>query len=155
MAVSFTFTLVGDSELSNLDRESGAPTYGLTQTGAGSAYAIPGVLDFKAGTNSTLIASKVRQALSTQAFGQGSRGEIPWRPEFGAGITTMRFSALKSSLPAVVSSYVREALERWVPEVTLQDVGVKQDTSIGRLIVRVVYLENDSKKTVAATITTG
>jgi phage baseplate assembly protein W len=67
----------------------------------------------------------------------------------------MRFSALKASLPAVVSSYVREALERWVPEVTLQDVGVKQDTSIGRLIVRVVYLENDSKKTVAATITTG
>ena len=155
MALSFSFTMVDESELPVVDRESGVATFGLTQTGAGSAYALPGALDFKAGTNSVLIASKVKQVLSTQAFGTGSQGELPWRPEFGASISTLRFASLKDSLPAVVSTYVKEALERWVPEVTLRNVGVKSDAKLGILTVRVIYTENDSKKTVAATITAG
>lgn len=156
MPLSFNFELIEEPELSNVDREAGVTSpQGLTQTGAGSAYALPGALDFKAGTNSALISSKVRQALSTQSAGPGSRGEIPWRPEFGCSLSSLRFSALRETLPAAVSSYVQEALRRWVPEVTLKQVGVKSTPDIGLLTVRVIYTENDSKKTVAATITAG
>ncbi len=94
--------------------------------------------DFAAGSGSELLASKVRQALLTEAATARSSGELPWRTNFGAGLGLLRHRANDAVLRELARVYVRDALKRWVPGARLVGLDVQQDgpTLVLRINVR-------------------
>ena len=93
--------------------------------------------DFAVGSGETLLASKVRQALLTEGATQRSSGELPWRTNFGAGLTLLRHQRNDAALKELARVYVRDALKRWVPEATVIGVEADGDAEILTLRVRV------------------
>ena len=156
--INLEFSLLDSSGLPVVDRDQSVGLFtgtSQTTTGLSTRFVRDGNGDFLSQTGSSLIRSKVEQVLGTLAYGAAGKGELQWRPEFGSSISALRFSNLTDSLPNVVASYVRSALTRYVPEVQLNQVGVKADKDAKLLTVKVVYTELESKATIAATISVG
>ncbi|GEL75684.1 GPW/gp25 family protein [Myxococcus virescens] len=93
--------------------------------------------DFAAGTETQLLASKVRQVLLTEGATPHSTGELPWRTSFGAGLSRLRHQRNDSVLAELVRVYVRDALARWLPGVQLVQIRVEQEAATLTLRVRV------------------
>ncbi|ADO70410.1 GPW/gp25 family protein [Stigmatella aurantiaca] len=93
--------------------------------------------DFAAGTGAELLASKVRQVLLTEGATPHSTGELPWRTNFGAGISRLRHQSNTTVLAELARVYVRDTLARWLPGVQLVQVRVEQDAAMLTLHVRV------------------
>ena len=71
-------------------------------------------------------------------------GERVMRPEFGCEIHSLIFSPANHQTAAVAERYVREALERWEPRITLEEVEVTPGaTDLGELFIRLVYSLKD------------
>ena len=75
--------------------------------------------DFASGSGRELLASKVRQALLTEGTTPQSSGELPWRTSFGSALHTLRHQRNDAVLSELACVYVRDALQRWVPEAEL------------------------------------
>lgn len=75
--------------------------------------------DFASGSGRALLASKVRQALLTEGTTPFSSGELPWRTAFGSALHTLRHQRNDAALAELARVYVRDALQRWVPEAEL------------------------------------
>jgi phage baseplate assembly protein W len=87
--------------------------------------------DYAKASGAQLLASKVRQVLLTEGATPRSSGELPWRTNFGAGVSLLRHQRNDLVLQELARVYVREALERWLPGVLLEDVEVERhDTSL-------------------------
>lgn len=93
--------------------------------------------DFAVGSGEALLASKVRQALATEAATARSSGELPWRTNFGAGLALLRHQRNNAALKELARVYVRDALNRWVPGATLVSLAVEQEGPALTLRVRV------------------
>jgi phage baseplate assembly protein W len=78
--------------------------------------------DFATGTGRELLASKVRQVLMTEGPSPRSHGELPWRTSFGSSLHLLRHQRNDEVLAELARVYVRDALQRWVPEVELVEV---------------------------------
>ena len=102
--------------------------------------------DFAVGSGETLLASKVRQALLTEGSTPRSSGELPWRTNFGAGLTLLRHQRHDAALKELARVYVRDALKRWVPEATV--VGVEAEGDAETLTLRVRVRTRDTTATV-------
>jgi phage baseplate assembly protein W len=93
--------------------------------------------DFAVGMGETLLISKVRQALLTEGATPRSSGELPWRTNFGAGLTLLRHQRNDAVLGELAQVYVRDALTRWVPGAQLLGVELQQAGTSLSLRVRV------------------
>jgi uncharacterized protein len=93
--------------------------------------------DFAAGDGEALLASKVRQALLTEAATARSSGELPWRTNFGAGLALLRHQRNDAALQELARVYIRTALARWVPGAELVSLEVTQDSASVTMLVRV------------------
>lgn len=80
--------------------------------------------DFASGSGPELLRSKVIQALATEGETPRSTGELPWRTAFGSGLHLLRHQRSDEVLSELAQVYVRDALQRWVPEVELVTVMV-------------------------------
>jgi hypothetical protein len=69
-----------------------------------------------------------------------ARGERQMRPDFGCGIHDLVFEANSAALRGLVREQVRDALTRWEPRITVDDVRV-ETAAEGRnyLLIRVDY----------------
>lgn len=103
--------------------------------------------DFAAGTGAELLASKVRQVLLTDGATPHSTGELPWRTNFGAGLSRLRHQSNNAVLAELARVYVRDALARWLPGVELAQLEVEQDGTM--VAVRVQIREGSTTTTLA------
>jgi phage baseplate assembly protein W len=72
--------------------------------------------DFLAGGGEALIRAAVRQILGTV------RGELPWRPRFGAGLWNLRHLRNSEALPELARIAIQDSLRRWEPRVEVVEV---------------------------------
>ncbi len=71
---------------------------------------------------------------------QTSPGERVMRPEFGCRAKELLFAPRNASTQGLMAYYVRRALERWEPRITLLDVAVNPDPDHdGALLVEIRY----------------
>jgi phage gp46-like protein len=92
--------------------------------------------DFASGSGAELLRSKVIQALATEGETPRSTGELPWRTAFGSGLHLLRHQRNDDVLAALAQVYVRDALQRWVPEVELVAVTATREDAALQLTVR-------------------
>jgi uncharacterized protein len=93
--------------------------------------------DFAVGSGPELLASKVRQALLTEGATPRSSGELPWRTNFGAALPLLRHQRNDAPLQELARVYVRDALQRWVPEAQVVSLDVEQEGAALTLRLRV------------------
>lgn len=91
--------------------------------------------DWASGTGGSLLRSKVAQALMTEGTTPQSAGELPWRSQFGSGLTLLRHQKNDETLQELARIYVRDTLRRWVPEATVVEVQARRDVSRLHLLV--------------------
>lgn len=92
--------------------------------------------DFASATGKELLASKVRQALMTEGASPQSSGELPWRTAFGSSLHLLRHQRNDAALAELARVYVRDALQRWVPEAELVEVTATRVDAAVHLRVR-------------------
>ena len=93
--------------------------------------------DFAAGAGAALLNAKVRQVLGTEGATARSSGELPWRTTFGAPLQLLRHQNNDVVLAELARTYVRGALERWLPDAQIGAVDVDSSGAELRLLVRV------------------
>lgn len=75
-------------------------------------------------------------------------GERVMRPDFGCEIHSLVFWPVNLQTAAVAERYVREALERWEPRITLEGVDVSIGSyDRGELIISISYKLKDQHDT--------
>lgn len=80
------------------------------------------------------INSSIRMVLTT------APGERLMRPEFGCRIWELLFESINANTLGLMSEAVREAIARWEPRVTLEDVRVEPSPgSIGEVKIHLDY----------------
>jgi phage baseplate assembly protein W len=99
--------------------------------------------DFATATGAALLASKVRQALLTEADTPRSSGELPWRTAFGGSLGLLRFRNNVAVLRELARVYVQHALERWVPGAKLLEL--KIESIDNKLVVRIRVAEGGNE----------
>jgi phage baseplate assembly protein W len=86
--------------------------------------------DFARASGEDLLRAKVAQVLLTA-------GELPWRPEFGAGLDRLRHRRNDAVLEELARVAVRDAFARWLPSVQLVELRAVGEGDALRLHVRV------------------
>jgi phage baseplate assembly protein W len=72
-------------------------------------------------------------------------GERVMRPEFGCRIHELIFAPNNATTRGLMAHYVEQALLRWEPRITVQEVNVSSDPGHdGTLLVEIRYLIKDS-----------
>lgn len=67
-------------------------------------------------------------------------GERVMHPDFGCEIHSLIFDPVNEETAVVAERYVREALLRWEPRITVQEVKVTPgDTELGEMSIHVTY----------------
>lgn len=92
--------------------------------------------DFASSSGPELLRSQVIQALATEGETPLSTGELLWRTAFGSSLHLLRHQRNDEVLSELASVYVRDALQRWVPEVELVAVTVTRADAALQLTVR-------------------
>jgi hypothetical protein len=68
-------------------------------------------------------------------------GERVMRPEFGCEIHTLIFHPANAETAALATRYVRDALTRWEPRITIEELTVTPGGSeLGELFIQLRYL---------------
>ena len=81
------------------------------------------------------IDSSIRMVLTT------APGERLMRPHFGCRIWELMFEPINANTLGLMREAVREAVGRWEPRVTLDDVRLVPDEgSVGRVMIHVDYV---------------
>jgi len=93
--------------------------------------------DFASGTGAELLRAKVTQALMTEGVTPRSSGELPWRTDFGAGLSLLRHQRNDAALQELARVYVRDALRRWVPSAEITSLNVTRRDNLLELRLRV------------------
>jgi uncharacterized protein len=105
----------------------------------GAGWAFPVTTDATGGV--ALVAREREVAEAIRLILGTARGERPMRPEFGCRIHDHVFGPANSATAGQIAYDVREALERWEPRISVQDVSVGYDRiETGVLQVYVSYL---------------
>ena len=72
-------------------------------------------------------------------------GERVMRPDFGAGLNDLVFEPMNTTTIELVKVRVEDALTRWEPRITLQEVAVTPNGfATGRLDITISYLVRES-----------
>lgn len=92
-----------------------------------------GASDFATATEDAEIRSNVVMTLTTPI------GFLPWRPEFGSKLSTLRHNLNSVTLREAARIHVIDALTRWVPYVRVVDVRVTSDRVGRKLSITIDY----------------
>ena len=95
--------------------------------------------DIANGSDVELIRSNVYRVLSTICSSPRSRGELPWRPEFGSLLNLMRFRNNDGVLGQVAQEYVIDALRIWEPRARVKSANIVQDPEAATLTIVLLY----------------
>lgn len=95
--------------------------------------------DFANTNDVSLVRSHVRQVLNTLCASGISKGEIPWRPEFGCLLQLLRYRNLDETTIELARTYVVSALQTWLPRIRVTTVDVTADQDNTALLIRVRY----------------
>ena len=69
-----------------------------------------------------------------------AKGERIMRPDFGCGIHGFVFSVMNAAMLTLMEQSVREALERWEPRISVQNVKARYEPSPGnRCMIDIDY----------------
>lgn len=93
--------------------------------------------DFASGAGDELLRSQVVQVLMIEGDTPTSSGELPWRTSLGSAIHLARHHRNDAVIAELVRVYARDALKRWLPDVTVTRIDVQQDQAA--LILRVGF----------------
>lgn len=85
--------------------------------------------DFTNAAGADLVRSAVGQVLGTRSTSPTLIGELPWRPEFGSLLSTLRHRNNDEALFQIAQSFAVEALQRWEPRVRVTGFGVTSRAS--------------------------
>ncbi len=66
-------------------------------------------------------------------------GERVYRPDFGSRLSELVFAPMNTQTLLMVRLYVREALERWEPRISIDGVYTEPDPTQGRLDITIQY----------------
>jgi len=111
-----------------------------------------GKRDFASGSGLDLLASKVEQVLGTEGATARTRGELPWRTAFGAGVHLLRHERNDVVLGELARVRVRDALRRWVPSAEVTRLEVERDGN--QLVLRLGVAERAGGPERAVEVTT-
>jgi phage baseplate assembly protein W len=81
--------------------------------------------DIANGVGAELLQSLVAQVLGTVASSPITRGELPWRPDFGSTLTVLRHRKLDGRIRELARIGVLEALKRWIPEIDVTEFSIE------------------------------
>ena len=95
--------------------------------------------DFAHASDLSLIQSSVRQVLSTVRSSPSTRGELPWRPEFGSVLEALRHRNLDDVTAELARTRVVESLRAWLPRVRVKRAKVTLDHDESTLTLALVY----------------
>lgn len=110
--------------------------------------------DFATATGDDLLRSNVRLILGAIASSPYTRGELPWRPEFGSLLYILRFRNNNETLRQLAQEYVIDAIQTWEPRVSVTDVRIRQNIGEGTLEMIVRYdVLNRQRDTIAQGVT--
>jgi phage baseplate assembly protein W len=79
------------------------------------------------------IRESIRIILGTQV------GERVMRPDFGSNLKSLVFAPNSPATASLARHYVEEALTRWEPRITLEEVAVRNDLAERALVIDVHY----------------
>ncbi len=79
------------------------------------------------------IRESIRIILGTQV------GERVMRPDFGSNVKSLVFAPNTLATASLARHYVEEALTRWEPRITLEDIAVRNDLANGALVIDIRY----------------
>ena len=86
--------------------------------------------DFANGSGSALVRAAVGQVVGTRTSTAQTIGELPWRPEFGSLVHTLRHSNNDDALQQIAKGFVVDALRRWEPRVRVTGFGINRRRSV-------------------------
>lgn len=85
--------------------------------------------DFANGSGAELVKAAVGQVLGTRTSTATTIGELPWRPEFGSLLHTLRHSNNNDGLKQIAKGFVIDAIRRWEPRVRVTGFGINRKRS--------------------------
>ena len=111
---------------------------GVERSGlVGSGWAFPGGVSAGGGirlvTGGAEIDAAIRMILSTVP------GERVMRPDFGCAMWDYVFAPIDANTLGMIEQTVREALARWEPRITLEEVTAVPHADEGRVTIRLAY----------------
>jgi phage baseplate assembly protein W len=86
--------------------------------------------DFANGSGADLVRAAVGQVLGTRTSTAQTIGELPWRPEFGSLLHTLRHSNNNDMLTQIAKGFVVDALRRWEPRVRVTGFAINRRRSM-------------------------
>lgn len=102
--------------------------------------------DFAKAGGVDLVRACVAEVLGVRASSPDNpelNGELPWNPEFGSLLYTLRHKANSPILQELAHFYVSDALKRWEPRVRLKFVAMTRESTPGlgenKLVLRIKY----------------
>ena len=97
--------------------------------------------DFANDSGAALVAASVVQVLGTICDSGATRGELPWRTEFGSVIELLRHRNANEILEDLANIYVFEALQRWEPRAIVRDTQMLSEIIEGEahVTLRVIF----------------
>ena len=102
-------------------------------TGMSIPFRRSGASDFAFASEDAEINSNVILVLTTPL------GFLPWRPDFGSKLTTLRHSLDTTILREAARIHIMDALARWVPYVRVIDVRVTSSRATKTMNVALDY----------------
>lgn len=76
-----------------------------------------------------LVDAAIGQIIGTHAQTGRSHGELPWRPEFGSRVHTLRHAPNNAALDDVATAYVAQAIDRWDGRIGVSRSSVERSAS--------------------------
>jgi len=73
--------------------------------------------DYASAGGRRLVASCVGQVIGTDAQSEVSRGELPWRTDFGSWVHLLRHRKGPATVE-LLRAYIQDAVKRWEPRVS-------------------------------------
>lgn len=99
--------------------------------------------DYATGTGQVLLESTLGQLLGTRCAGNGSQGELPWRPEWGCRLYLLRHGTNDAVAAELARQYILEAVAKWLPRVRIGAVRVERpEPAVLLLAVEYTYMAN-------------
>jgi phage baseplate assembly protein W len=93
--------------------------------------------DFAHASGVELVAAAIGQVLGTLADTGVSRGELPWRTEFGSALELLRHRNVDDVWRALADVYVRQAIQRWEPRAIVKQTIVEEEVIGGEAHVQI------------------
>ena len=103
--------------------------------------------DFASGTGDELLKSQVIQVLMIEGDTPKSSGELPWRTSQGSALHLARHHNNDAVIAELVRVYARDALKKWLPDLTVTGLEVRQETA-GALFLIVRFKGNQREYSV-------